>query len=81
LPERFHGKEGVSGSRWHEMVGNPGGSGGIDDAFAQRFVPGIGGEIMGANKFGHPGWHEAEALETAREAADSRTCASAAAPA
>jgi hypothetical protein len=36
---------------------------------------------MGANEFGHPGWHEAEALETAREAADSRTCASAAAPA
>ena len=43
---------------WNEMVGKPGGSSGIDDAFSQRFAPGIGAEIMGANKFGHPGWHE-----------------------
>ena len=43
---------------WHEMTGQPGGSGGIDDAFAQRFDPGIGAEIMGANKFGYTGWHE-----------------------
>jgi dihydrofolate reductase len=43
---------------WHEMVGKPGGSSGIDDVFSQRFDPGIGAEIMGANKFGHPGWHE-----------------------
>ena len=43
---------------WHEMVGEPGGSSGIDDAFAQRFAPGIGAEIMGANKFGPPGWHD-----------------------
>jgi hypothetical protein len=27
---------------WNEMVGNPDGSCGIDDAFAQRFAPGIG---------------------------------------
>ena len=27
---------------WHEMTGQPGGSGGIDDALAQRFDPGIG---------------------------------------
>jgi hypothetical protein len=40
------------------MVGKPGGSSGIDDVFSQRFDPGIGAEIMGANKFGHPGWHE-----------------------
>jgi len=44
--------------RWHEMVGQPGGSGGIDDAFLQLFTPGIGAEIMGAGKFGWPGWHE-----------------------
>src|SRR6266511_3036658 len=100
------------------LVGKPGGSGGIDDAFSQQFAPGIGAEIMGANKFGHPGWHEdpewkgawgpnppfhtptfilthqprpsiemeggttfrlidglpAEALETAREAADGLEC-------
>ena len=43
---------------WHAMVGKPGGSRGIDDAFSQQFDPGIGAEIMGANKFGHPGWHE-----------------------
>ena len=43
---------------WNEMVGKPGGSSGIDDAFSQRFAPGIGAEIMGANKFGPPGWHE-----------------------
>ena len=43
---------------WNEMVGKPGGSSGIDDAFSQRFAPGIGAEIMGANKFGPRGWHE-----------------------
>jgi dihydrofolate reductase len=35
-----------------------GGSGGVDDAFVQRFEPGIGAEIMGAGKFGHPGWED-----------------------
>src|SRR6185436_2641078 len=35
---------------WNEMVGRPGGSSGIDDAFTQQFTPGIGAEIMGANK-------------------------------
>lgn len=43
---------------WSEMVGEPGGSSGVDDAFSQRFAPGIGAEIMGANKFGPPGWHD-----------------------
>jgi dihydrofolate reductase len=43
---------------WHELVGEPGGSSGIDDTFSRRFLPGIGAEIMGANKFGPPGWHE-----------------------
>jgi dihydrofolate reductase len=44
---------------WHsEMAGKPGGSGGVDNAFARQFGPGIGAEIMGANKFGPPGWHE-----------------------
>ena len=43
---------------WGEMVGQAGGSGGVDDAFAQQFGPGIGTEIMGAGKFGPPGWHE-----------------------
>jgi dihydrofolate reductase len=35
-----------------------GGTTGVDNAFAQRFAPGIGAEIMGARKFGPPGWHE-----------------------
>ena len=35
-----------------------GGGGGIDDAFVRQFEPGIGAEIMGAGKFGYPGWHE-----------------------
>ncbi|HET6965293.1 MAG TPA: dihydrofolate reductase family protein [Acidimicrobiales bacterium] len=43
---------------WREMVGQPGGSGGVDDAFAQQHGPGIGAEIMGAGKFGPPGWQE-----------------------
>jgi dihydrofolate reductase len=42
---------------WAEMVGQAGGAGGIDDAFAQQHGPGIGAEIMGAGKFGPPGWH------------------------
>ena len=39
-------------------IGQPGGSGGVDNAFAQQHGPGIGAEIMGAGKFGPPGWHE-----------------------
>ena len=55
--ERLH--EWMFGTRWwNEMVGEPGGSRGLDDAFARQHGPGIGAEIMGANKFGPPGWHE-----------------------
>jgi dihydrofolate reductase len=43
---------------WGEMVRQPGGSRGVDDAFTRQFAPGIGAEIMGAGKFGPPGWHE-----------------------
>jgi len=43
---------------WHEMVDEPGGGLGLDDAFARLHEPEIGAEIMGANKFGYPGWHE-----------------------
>jgi dihydrofolate reductase len=43
---------------WHEMVGEPGGGGGIDDAVVRLHDPGVGAEIMGAGKFGYPGWHE-----------------------
>lgn len=37
---------------FREMQGKPGGSIGIDDAFASNWAPGIGVEIMGRNKFG-----------------------------
>jgi dihydrofolate reductase len=59
---------GHAGHRLHEwmmatrfgaaMLGREGGSTGVDDAFAQQFGPGIGAEIMGANKFGPPGWQD-----------------------
>jgi dihydrofolate reductase len=46
---------------WHElgvvpMADGATGTAGIDNAFAERFAPGIGAEIMGAGKFGPPGW-------------------------
>ena len=43
---------------WHQMVGESGGSGGIDDAFLRLHDPGVGVEIMGAGKYGYPGWHD-----------------------
>jgi dihydrofolate reductase len=54
---------GHAGERLHEWMfatrfWKPGGSSGVDDVFAQQHEPGIGAEIMGAGKFGYPGWHE-----------------------
>ncbi len=43
---------------WHELVGEPGGRGGIDDIVLRQFADDIGAEIMGAGKYGYPGWHE-----------------------
>ncbi len=43
---------------WHEMVGQPGGSRGLDDTFLRLHDTGVGAEIMGARKFGPPGWRE-----------------------
>jgi dihydrofolate reductase len=46
-------------TRWgREMIGQPGGTSGVDDSFARRHDVGIGAEIMGAGKFGPPGWQE-----------------------
>lgn len=52
---------GHAGTRLHEwmfgtrfgstLLGRPGGSTGVDDAFAQQHGPGIGAEIMGRRKF------------------------------
>jgi dihydrofolate reductase len=56
--QRLH--EWMFATRWgrRELLSQPGGTAGVDDAFARGFAPGIGAEIMGAGKFGPPGWHE-----------------------
>lgn len=43
---------------WHELTGQPGGTSGIDDTIVRQFAHGIGAEIMGARKFGPPGWQD-----------------------
>ena len=45
-------------SWWHQVVGDPGGTRGLDDTFLRLHDPGVGAEIMGAHKFGPPGWHQ-----------------------
>jgi dihydrofolate reductase len=63
-PQSLDAPFGHAGERLHEWMfatrfwKKSGGSRGVDDAFAQRNERGIGAEIMGAGKFGHPGWHE-----------------------
>ena len=55
--ERLH--EWMFATRWgREMIGQPGGTGGVDDALVRMFAPGVGAEIMGAGKWGPTGWHE-----------------------
>lgn len=55
--DRLH--EWLIATPWfQEMTGQSGGIDGVDDAFARLHAPGIGAEIMGALKFGYPGWHE-----------------------
>ena len=54
---------GHAGQRLHEWMfatrfWNDTGTAGVDDAFAERHGPGIGAEIMGAGKFGPPGWQD-----------------------
>ena len=51
--ERLH--EWMFATRWwRQRIGEPGGSMGVDDAFAKRHELGIGAEIMGRGKFGPP---------------------------
>jgi dihydrofolate reductase len=55
--ERLH--EWMMATRyWTDMVGITGGGAGADHAFAAMHSPGIGAEIMGAGKFGPPGWQD-----------------------
>src|SRR5215831_2104374 len=59
---------GHAGHRLHEwmfatrfgasIVGAASGTEGTDDAIARQHEPGIGAEIMGAGKFGPPGWQD-----------------------
>jgi dihydrofolate reductase len=55
---RLH--EWMFATRWGrgELLGQPGGTAGIDDAIARQHAVGIGAEIMGSGKFGPPGWHD-----------------------
>ncbi|GAA2155979.1 RibD domain-containing protein [Humibacillus xanthopallidus] len=63
-PQSAEAPFGHAGQRLHRWMmatrywDAAGGSAGVDDAFAERHTPGIGAEIMGANKFGPPGWHD-----------------------
>ena len=55
--ERLH--EWMFGTRWwREMVGRPGGTAASTTPSLGSSRSGIGAEIMGAGKFGWPGWHE-----------------------
>jgi dihydrofolate reductase len=61
--QSFESPFGHAGHRLHEwmfatrfgrsMMGQPGGTTGVDDAFARRHDQGVGAEIMGRNKFAH----------------------------
>lgn len=62
-PQSLEAPFGHAGQRLHEWMirtrfWSPEGTDGLDNAFAQQHGQGIGAEIMGANKFGPPGWHE-----------------------
>lgn len=62
-PQSAEAPFGHAGERLHQWMSATqfwaaGGTAGVDDAFAQRHGPGVGAEIMGANKFGPPGWQD-----------------------
>jgi dihydrofolate reductase len=41
-----------------QIIGRTDGAEGVDNAIARQHEPGIGAEIMGAGKFGPPGWQD-----------------------
>jgi dihydrofolate reductase len=62
-PQSLEAPFGHAGERLHEWMfrtrfWKEGGTAGVDDAFAQQHSYEIGAEIMGANKFGPPGWQD-----------------------
>src|SRR3982750_208758 len=51
--ERLH--EWMFATGWgRELIGEPGGTGGVDDAFLRLFAPGIGAEIIGGREVRPP---------------------------
>ncbi|WP_020141742.1 dihydrofolate reductase family protein [Terracoccus sp. 273MFTsu3.1] len=62
-PQSLEAPFGHAGHKLHHWMmrtqyWDPDGTDGVDHAYAERHGPGIGAEIMGANKFGPPGWHD-----------------------
>ncbi len=62
-PQSLEEPFGHAGQRLHQWMiatsmWGDGGSVGVDYAYASQHDPGIGAEIMGANKFGPPGWQD-----------------------
>jgi len=62
-PQSLEAPFGHAGQRLHTWMmatrfWDPNGSDGVDHAVAQRHSDGIGAEIMGAHKFGPPGWRD-----------------------
>jgi dihydrofolate reductase len=62
-PQSLEAPFGHAGERLHEWMfatrfWGPEGREGVDDAIARQHSVGIGAEIMGANKFGPPGWQD-----------------------
>ena len=62
-PQSLEAPFGHAGERLHEWMfqtrfWDAGGAAGVDNAFAERHSVGIGAEIMGAGKFGPPGWQD-----------------------
>ena len=62
-PQSLEAPFGHAGQRLHRWMmatryWDPAGSDGVDNAMAQRHEHGIGAEIMGAHKYGPPGWQD-----------------------
>jgi dihydrofolate reductase len=62
-PQSLEAPFGHAGQRLHQWMmatrsWDAGGTTGVDNAFAERHDHGFGAEIMGANKFGPPGWQD-----------------------
>ncbi|MBS2939925.1 dihydrofolate reductase family protein [Nocardioides sp. J2M5] len=60
-PQSFEAPFGHAGMKLHEWrfaTWQPGAPNGVDALFGRQYDVGFGAEIMGANKFGPPGWQD-----------------------